>query len=86
VPLVRLELTRDARGGGWAMKRGTTLVGTTRGSDLDRAYVTILGFIDPHTGRLVKLGGEVRGGDGGEGLKGKRRPIGWWLVRALGPR
>ncbi len=82
--LVRLELTRDARGGGWSMKRGTTLVGTTRGSDLDRAYVTILGFIDPQTRRLVKLGGEVRGGDGGEGLKGKRRQLDSGWVRALG--
>jgi hypothetical protein len=82
--LVRLELTRDARGSGWSMKRGTTLVGTTKGSDLDRAYVTILGFIDPQTGRLVKLGGEVRGGDGGEGLKGKRRQLDSGWVRALG--
>lgn len=82
--LVRLELTRDARGGGWSMKRGTTLVGTTKGSDLDRAYVSILGFIDPQTGRLVKLGGEVRGGDGGEGLKGKRRQLDSGWVRALG--
>ena len=82
--LVRLELTRDARGGGWSMKRGTTLVGTTKGSDLDRAYVTILGFIDPQTGRLVKLGGEVRGGDGGEGLKGKRRQLDSGWERALG--
>lgn len=82
--LVRLELTRDARGSGWSMQRGTILVGTTKGSDLDRAFVTILGFIDPQTGKLVKLGGEVRGGDGGEGLKGKRRQLDSGWVRALG--
>jgi len=31
----------------------------------------------------VKLGGEVRGGDGGEGLKGSETMDGGW-VRALG--
>jgi len=82
--LVRLELTRDARGNGWSMKRGTILVGTTKGSDLDRAYVSILGFIDSQTGKLLKLGGEVRGGDGGDGLKGKRRQLDSGWVRALG--
>jgi hypothetical protein len=81
--LVRLELTRDIKGDGWSMKRGTLLVGTTKGGDLDRAYVSVLGFIDPHSGKLVKLGGEVRGGDGGEGLKGKRRQLESGWARAL---
>ena len=81
--LVRLELTRDITGDGWSMKRGTLLVGTTKGGDLDRAYVSVLGFIDPHSGKLVKLGGEVRGGDGGEGLKGKRRQLESGWARAL---
>lgn len=81
--LVRLELTRDITGEGWSMKRGTLLVGTTKGGDLDRAYVLVLGFIDPQSGKLVKLGGEVRGGDGGEGLKGKRRQLESGWARAL---
>jgi hypothetical protein len=81
--LVRLELTRDVKGEGWSMKRGTLLVGTTKGGDFDRAYVSVLGFIDPQSGKLVKLGGEVRGGDGGEGLKGKRRQLESAWARAL---
>jgi hypothetical protein len=77
--LARFELTRDIKGPGWEMKRGTILVGTSKGSDFNRAYVGIIGFIDPESGKLVKLGGEVRGGDGGAGLKGKRRQLdsGW---------
>ena len=52
------------------MKRGTILVGTSKGGEYDRAYVSIVGFIDPQSGKLVKLGGDVLGGDGGAGLKG----------------
>jgi len=81
--LVRLELTRDVTGEGWSLKRGTLLVGTTKGGDFDRAYVSVLGFIDPQSVKLVKLGGEVRGGDGGEGLKGKRRQLESGWARAL---
>lgn len=81
--LVRLELTRDVTGEGWSMKRGTLLVGTTKGGDFDRAYVSVLGFIDSQSGKLVKLGGEVRGGDGGEGLIGKRRQLESGWARAL---
>lgn len=82
--LVRLELTRDTKGNGWSMKRGTILVGTSRGSEFDRAYVNVVGFIDPPSGKLVKLGGDLRGGDGGVGLKGKRRQLDGGWVRALG--
>jgi hypothetical protein len=82
--LTRLELTRDMNGNGWSMKRGTILVGTSRGGDYDRAYVSIVGFIDPQSGKLVKLGGDVLSGDGGAGLKGKRRQLdgGWARVLA----
>ena len=71
--LARLELTRDMVGNGWSMKRGTILVGSTKGGEYDRAYVAIIGFIDPESGRFVKLGGDVLGGDGAAGLKGKAR-------------
>jgi hypothetical protein len=82
--LTRLELTRDMRGNGWSMKRGTILVGTSRGGEYDRAYVSIVGFIDPQSGKLVKLGGDVLGGDGGTGLKGKRRQLDGGWARLLG--
>lgn len=77
--LTRFEVTRDMTGDGWSMKRGTILVGTSKGGEYDRAYVSIVGFIDPQSGKLVKLGGDVLGGDGGVGLKGKRRQLesGW---------
>ena len=82
--LVRFELTRETKGNGWSMERGTVLVGTTKGSDYDRAYVSVIGFIDPQSGKLVKLGGDVRGGDGGAGLKGKRKQLDGGWARALG--
>jgi hypothetical protein len=82
--LTRLELTRDMNGNGWSMKRGTILVGTSKGGEYDRAYVSIIGFIDPQSGKLVKLGGDVLGGDGGAGLKGKRRQLDGGWARMLG--
>ena len=82
--LTRLELTRDMKGDGWSMKRGTILVGTSRGGEYDRAYVSLVGFIDPQSGKLVKLGGDVLGGDGGAGLKGKRRQLDSGWARMLG--
>jgi len=73
--LARLELTRDMVGNGWSMKRGTILVGTSKGGEYDRAYVGIMGFIDPESGKFVKLGGDVLGDDGAAGLKGKSRQL-----------
>src|SRR5204862_8286731 len=67
-----------------SMKRGMILVGSNRGGGFDRAYVSIVGFIDPRSGKLVKLDGDVLGGDGGAGLKGKRRQIDRGWTRALG--
>jgi hypothetical protein len=73
--LVRLELTRDVRGQGWAMRKGTVIIGVSRGSEYDRAYLAIVGFIDSESGRFVKLTGDVLGGDGGSGLRGRRRSL-----------
>ncbi len=81
--LARLELTRDIIGNGWSMTRGTILVGTTKGGDYDRAYVAIIGFIDPESGKFVKLGGDVLGGDGTAGLKGKSRQLDSRWTRVL---
>ncbi|HEY6803721.1 MAG TPA: hypothetical protein VI306_09095 [Pyrinomonadaceae bacterium] len=81
--LVRLELTRETKGDGWSMKRGTILVGLAKGSDGDRAYMNLIGFIEPASGRLVKLGGELLGSDGGVGIKGKRRKVDGGWTKAL---
>jgi hypothetical protein len=82
--LARLELTRDVRGQGWLLKKGTALIGRQQGSEHDRAYITLVGFIDPTSGRLVKLAGDVLGSDGAPGLRGKRRQISGRWARVLG--
>src|SRR5262245_7070969 len=79
----RLELTRDVRGQGWMLKKGTILVGQQQGSEFDRAYVSLMGFIDPGSGRLVKLAGDALGADGAPGLRGKRRRISSRWARVL---
>jgi hypothetical protein len=81
--LARLELTRDLRGQGWSMKKGTILVGQQQGSEVDRAYVSLTGFIDPDSGKLVKLSGDALGADGAPGLRGKRRQISSRWARIL---
>jgi hypothetical protein len=68
----RLELARDCQGDGWSLSKGTLLVGRVSGSEQDRAFINILGYIDPGTNRLVKMTGEVIGSDGGTGIPGKR--------------
>jgi hypothetical protein len=82
--LARFELTRDVRGDGWALRKGTVLVGQQQGSEYDRAYITLVGFIDPESGRLLKLAGDVLGSDGAPGLRGKRRQISGRWARVLG--
>lgn len=71
----RLELTRDVSGKGWELKKGTIFVAQIQSGVLDRAYLSITGFIDPATNRYVKVTGEALDSDGSPGLKGKRRQI-----------
>ena len=73
--LARFELTRDVSGDGWTLKRGTVLVAQQQGNEYDRAFLSLLGFINPETNRLVRLSGDLLGGDAAPGLKGKRRRI-----------
>ena len=68
----RLELARDCQGEGWALPKGTLLIGRVNGSQYDRAFINIQGYIDPRTNRFVKMTGEVLGSDGGSGMQGKR--------------
>jgi hypothetical protein len=71
----RFELTRDVRGQGWELQKGTTLIGQLQGSEQDRAYISLTGFIDPASGKLVKLDGDFLGADGAPGLKGKLHKV-----------
>lgn len=73
--LARFELTRETSGPGWTLPRGTVLVAALKGGEFDRAYLALVGFLDPATGRLVKVSGELLGSDGGTGLKGRRRQL-----------
>lgn len=73
--LVRMELTRSVSGKVYSYPAGTVLVGTLRGSEYKRAFVSVVGLIDPQTGRLVKFEGEVMGGDGASGVLGRRRQV-----------
>jgi len=68
----RLELARDCQGEGWSLPKGTLLIGRVSGSEYDRAFINIQGYIDPRTNRFVRMTGEVLGGDGGSGMQGKR--------------
>ncbi len=68
----RLELIRDAIGKGWSLPKGTLLIGRTSGSENDRAYVNVIGYIDTRDNKLVKMTGEVLGSDGATGIPGKR--------------
>jgi len=83
--LVRMQLTRAMSGAGWSLRRGTELYGTVRGSDFEigRAYIALIGFIDTESGRLVRLEGNILGGDGTDGLRGRKHRIGGGWSRAL---
>jgi hypothetical protein len=71
----RMELTRDCAGPGWSFPKGTILVGRTSGGEYDRAFVSVIGYIDPRDNKLVKLSGDVLGADGAAGLPGKRMGV-----------
>lgn len=73
--LVRMELTRAVSGKNYSYPAGTVLVGTLRGSEYKRAFVSVVGLIDTKTGGLVKFEGEVMGGDGASGVVGRRRKV-----------
>jgi hypothetical protein len=72
---VRMELTRPVEGEGFSYPAGTTVIGNVRGGESVRAFVTIIGLIDPVSGELVRFGGELLGRDGGSGIEGRRRKL-----------
>jgi hypothetical protein len=76
---IRLELTRYVSGAGWSLSKGTVLIGQVRGSERERAFIAITGFIDPSRDRFVTLAGETLGDDGGSGIRGKFHKLssGW---------
>ena len=74
-----MELSQPIEGKGYSYPSGTILVGNLRGGDSVRAFVSVVGLIDPDSGEFVKLGGELIGSGGASGLPGKRkRMTGKW--------
>lgn len=78
---VRMQLTRDVEGQGWSLRRGTEFYGVVRGADIEtgRAYIAAVGFVDTNTNRLVRLQGNLLGGDGADGVRGIKHKLdsGW---------
>lgn len=81
--LVRMELSRGVKKGEFSSPAGTVLVGRLRGSEYNRAFVTVVGAIDPKSGRLVKFEGEMLGVDGASGVSGTRKSVKSWGARFL---
>ena len=73
--VVRMELTQAIEGKGYSYPAGTTLVGNVRGGESVRAFVTVVGLIDPVSGELVRFTGELMGVDGASGINGERKRI-----------
>ena len=73
--LVRMELVRNVAGKNFSFPAGTVVVGALRGSEYKRAFVSIIGLIDPATGELIKFTGETMGADGASGVVGRRRQV-----------
>jgi hypothetical protein len=73
--VVRMELTQPIEGKGYSYPAGTTLVGNVRGGESIKAFVTIVGLIDPVSGELVRFTGELMGTDGASGISGERKRI-----------
>ncbi|MFN0139240.1 MAG: hypothetical protein ACKVQW_04025 [Pyrinomonadaceae bacterium] len=77
--VVRMELTQPIEGKGYSYPAGTTLIGNLRGGESIRAFVSVIGLIDPASGELVKFTGELMGTDGASGIEGNRkRMTGKW--------
>ena len=73
--VVRMELTQPIEGKGYSFPAGTMLIGNLRGGESVRAFVSVVGLIDPASGELVKFSGELTGTDGASGIKGNRKRI-----------
>jgi hypothetical protein len=70
-----MELTRAVEGKGYSFPAGTMIVGNVRGGGPVRAFVNVVGLIDPVSGELVRISGELLGRDGASGIEGRRRSL-----------
>lgn len=82
---VRMQLTRDVAGSGWHLARSTEFYGMLRGAEFGagRAFVSLIGFVDASTNRLVRLQGNLLDKDGADGLRGRKHKLDSGWARAL---
>ena len=73
--LARMVLTRAVEGNGYFLPKGTFFIGRISGGEADRLFIALVGYIDPVSQKLITLGGDVQGIDGGLGLKGERKKL-----------
>lgn len=81
--LIRMELSRTVRTGSFSYPAGTVLVGRLRGSESNRAFISVFGAIDLKSGKLIKFEGDVMGTDGASGVVGQRKSVKSWGTRFL---
>lgn len=81
--LVRMELSRAVMQNNFSYPAGTVIVGRLRGSEYNRAFISVFGAIDPKTGKLVKFEGDIMGTDGASGVVGTRKSVKSWGKRFL---
>ena len=73
--LARMMTTRAVEGDRYFLPKGTFFIGRVAGGEGNRLFIALVGYLDPQTGGLVALGGDVSGVDGGLGMIGKRQRL-----------
>lgn len=74
--LARMELTRTVQGSWGTIPRGTLFVGRVSGGEGNRVFVSLIGYIDSRSNRLVTIGGDLQGTDGALGMQGDVKRLG----------
>lgn len=82
--LARMELTRAVEGSWGTLPRGTLFVGRVAGGEANRLFVSLLGYIEPRSNRLVTLGGDLQGKDGALGIEGDVKRVGSQWKKVFG--
>lgn len=72
--IVRFQLQREVGGRNWKLSQGTIFIGRVSGSDQNRGYVRIIGYLTEND-ELVPLSATLTGSDGFPGLVGERRRL-----------
>ncbi len=82
--LARMELTRTVGGSWGTIPQGTMFIGRVSGGEANRLFVSLIGYIDRDSQRLVALGGDLQGDDGALGMKGDVKRLGSRWAKVFG--